>query len=121
MNRKLGRSSLFGAATSFFLSALPHPTLAQAPLFNPQTEYIAGSKSGPSGVVVGDFNGDGKPDLAVANFSDWNVWVLLGNGDGTFQAAQTLVVASRPHSYAAGGFYSVGRPRGRAGASLGDK
>jgi hypothetical protein len=38
-------------------------------------------------VVAGDFNGDGKPDLAVANQGSGEVSVLLGKGDGTFQAA----------------------------------
>ena len=78
------------AATSSLLLAFPNRTLAQTPLFNPQTEYVAGSQQGPSNIVVGDFNGDGKPDLAVANFGDWNVYVLLGNGDGTFQVARSV-------------------------------
>jgi len=76
--------------TLFVLFAFPNGTLAQTPLFIPQTEYVAGSKDGPSGIAVGDFNGDGKPDLAVVNFGDWNVYVLLGNGDGTFQPAQSV-------------------------------
>jgi hypothetical protein len=30
-------------------------------------------------VAVGDFNGDGRPDLAVANYSFNNVSVLINN------------------------------------------
>ena len=117
MNRKLGRLSLLVAATSFFLLASPNPTLAQTapqtPLFNPQTEYGAGSKNGPSGIVVSDFNGDGKPDLAVVNFGDWTAWVLLGNGDGTFQPAKNIYFASGggfPWYIAEGDFNGDGKP-----------
>src|SRR5947209_4767782 len=117
MNRKLGRLSLLVAATSFFLLASPNPTLAQTapqtPLFNPQTEYVAGSKNGPSGIVVSDFNGDGKPDLAVVNFGDWTAWVLLGNGDGTFQPAKNIYFASGggfPWYIAEGDFNGDGKP-----------
>jgi FG-GAP-like repeat len=39
--------------------------------------------NGVTDVVVADFNGDGKLDLAVAAGS---VRVMLGNGDGTFKA-----------------------------------
>ena len=41
-------------------------------------------------MAVGDVNGDGKPDLVVANDSSNTVSVLLGNGDGTFQAPADL-------------------------------
>ena len=43
--------------------------------FGPQSSYAAGTH--PSAVAVGDFNGDGKPDLAVANKNDGTVSVLL--------------------------------------------
>jgi FG-GAP-like repeat len=40
----------------------------------------------PKSVAVGDFNGDGKLDLAVTNKDDNTVSILLGNGDGTFKS-----------------------------------
>lgn len=45
--------------------------------------YTAGSTA--SSIAAGDFNHDGKADLAVANFDSGNVAVFLGLGDGTFQ------------------------------------
>jgi len=44
--------------------------------------YPAGSDNDNDSLAVGDFNGDGIPDLAVRGGA-----VLLGNGDGSFQAA----------------------------------
>jgi hypothetical protein len=41
----------------------------------------------PLAVKIGDFNGDGIQDLAVANAKDNTISVLLGNGDGTFTEA----------------------------------
>jgi uncharacterized repeat protein (TIGR01451 family) len=52
--------------------------------FQPPVGYPTGA--GPSFVVTGDFNGDGNVDLAVANATDLNIAVLLGNGDGSFRA-----------------------------------
>jgi hypothetical protein len=45
---------------------------------------VTGSIPLTSGVVAGDFNGDGKLDLSAAIGP--TVWVSLGKGDGTFQA-----------------------------------
>jgi hypothetical protein len=63
---------------------------------------------GPSSVAVGDFNGDGLPDLAVANASGNNVSVFLGNGDGSFQAARNFAAGTHPFSVAVGGFNGDG-------------
>lgn len=53
---------------------------------NSQTPATA---TAPSSVVVGDFNGDGIPDVAVTNSSSNNLTILLGNGDGTFTASSS--------------------------------
>ena len=62
--------------------------------FQPQVTYAVGSS--PDAIVAGDFTGDGRTDLAVANSSDNTVSVLLGNGDGTFQPQVTYAVGSGP-------------------------
>jgi hypothetical protein len=43
-------------------------------------------------IVKADFNGDGKIDLATANFGGWNVSVLLGNGGTSFQPTVNYAV-----------------------------
>ncbi len=52
--------------------------------FTPPTAYTAGT--GATATVFGDFNRDGVPDIAVANFLANTVSILIGNADGTFQA-----------------------------------
>jgi len=63
----------------------------------------------PAAVAVVDFNGDGRPDLAVANADDGSISILLGNGDGTFGVPKTFIVGVRPVSIAAADFNGDGK------------
>src|SRR5208283_4389884 len=61
--------------------------------FQTAVNYSSGGYAAAS-IAVADVNGDGKPDLLAANqcatssnCNNGSVAVLLGNGDGTFQAA----------------------------------
>jgi hypothetical protein len=78
--------------------------------FSPVSNY--GANSGPRSIAVGDLNGDGSPDLAVANvgFAVTTVSVLLGAGDGTFGAASTFGAHSQPESVAIGDLNRDGAP-----------
>src|SRR5260370_2674137 len=74
--------------------------------FQAAVSYAAGSA--PRSMAVGDFNGDGKPDLAVANGCGINV--LLGNGDGTFPAAAHYATGRHPPSVAVVSFKKNSQP-----------
>src|SRR5256885_1291193 len=71
--------------------------------FQPVRFFSAGAAMSKS-LAAGDFNGDGKVDLIVANAGSNNVSVLMGNGDGTFQAALTFAVGDHPQFVAVGDF-----------------
>ena len=77
------------------LFAITPAAAAACPDFAPAVRYDAGSL--PLSVASGDFNSDGKPDLATSNELSNSVTILLGTGDGTFFA---------------GGSYTTGTPRG---------
>ncbi len=74
--------------------------------FTAYKDYPAGSS--PHSVAVGDFNGDGIPDLVVANFGSNTVSILLGNGQGSFKAAVNYPAGSYPISVATGDFNGDG-------------
>lgn len=78
--------------------------------FKPAINYTSGRN--PQGLAVGDFNGDSRPDLAVANnFGNGTISILIGNGDGTFGSPSAFSVGSgvAPTEVRAGDFNGDGR------------
>jgi hypothetical protein len=78
--------------------------------FSAATNFLAAPNpfSQPFSVAVGDFNGDGKQDLAVTNL-DSNLSVLLGDGAAGFGPATPFAVGAAPFSVAVGDFNGDGR------------
>ena len=100
----------------------------QAPVNTVTATVAAGFVGGALSVQTGDFNGDGRADLVVVNNLDTQsvhigrggpitvhnsnpgtASVFLGNGDGTFQAPNTLAAGTGPGSAAVGDFNGDGR------------
>jgi hypothetical protein len=89
-----GNFSLGSAKLSSSTPALSLSAVSQSPALGAQPESVA----------TGDFNGDGIPDLAVANAGANTISILLGNGDGTFKSAADLQTGSVPFTVVAGDF-----------------
>jgi hypothetical protein len=70
--------------------------------FSVATNFPVGSQ--PRSVGIGDFNGDGRQDLAVANENSNNVSVLLGDGAGSFGPAVNFSAGPFPFRLAVGDF-----------------
>src|SRR5207249_9624125 len=66
-------------------------------------------------VAVGDFNGDGRQDLAVTSSGAYpysntgNVSILLGDGAGNFSAPTNFGTGNRPYSVAVGDINDDGK------------
>jgi hypothetical protein len=70
--------------------------------------YTAGNN--PIFIAEGDFNGDGIPDLAVADAGAGTLSILIGNGDGTFRSQVAYATGNDPQSVAVGDFNGDGIP-----------
>jgi Bacterial Ig-like domain (group 3)/FG-GAP-like repeat/FG-GAP repeat len=64
----------------------------------------------PDSLAVGDFNGDGKLDLAITDFCSNSVSILLGDGTGHFTPAFSPSTGHGPQSVAVGDFNGDGKP-----------
>ena len=66
---------------------------------SPGSPFPAGHQ--PSDIGIADFNGDGHPDLLLANHQSSYVTLLLGDGKGSFHPAphSPITVNSKPHPH----------------------
>jgi hypothetical protein len=53
--------------------------------------------SDPRAVAIGDFNQDGRPDLAISNFGSASLTIYLGSQFGTFPTATHSTINVMPH------------------------
>ncbi len=75
-----------------------------------ETKPSVKAGTNPHNVQIQDFNGDGKADIAVANFVSNDVSVALGRGDGTFEPQTRYATPNTPLCISVGDFNLDGRP-----------
>ena len=90
-NALLGSAALSASKSSLSLQAgLPAPSVG----------------ANPGAIAMGDFNGDGVPDLAIVNQNSATLTILLGNGNGTFTAASSSPQLSVPANFVVAGDFN---------------
>ena len=92
--------------TATFNLTVTNPLCSQGALGG-NTNVSVGS--GPYSVAVGDFNNDGKQDIATANLNVNTVSIRLGNGLGGFSGTTNVNVGSLPYSVSVGDFNGDGK------------
>ena len=103
---------VFGSSVALLDTTNGNAQIATSALSLPYFQYTqtmnpTASRSWSS--VVGDFNGDGIPDLAVATYTGNALDILIGNGDGTFRAAVPYALTSAASSVVVGDFNGDGK------------
>jgi hypothetical protein len=83
------------------------------PSFGPQQTFAVGTR--PRALALGDINGDGRPDVVVANYRSNTVSVLLnqtppGASTASFGLQQTFATGGEPHSVVLADVNGDGRP-----------
>jgi FG-GAP-like repeat len=96
-------SVLLGNGDLTFQAAIRSPTTSSSKL---SASGAAGSF--PVDIAAGNFNGDGRLDVATGNIRSSDITVLLGKGDGSFEAPPGSVVGSNAVAVATGDFTGNG-------------
>ncbi|MET0621741.1 MAG: Calx-beta domain-containing protein [Pyrinomonadaceae bacterium] len=117
MNQHLKPHALFIFAIFATLSHAGAPAARASDACSPADfklarSFDAGASGGssPASYVAADFNGDGRPDLAVTEFNNKTVGVLLNDGTGWLGATTRFSVQDGPEFVAVGDFNGDGRP-----------
>jgi hypothetical protein len=92
----------------FFIFQIPDFKMKAQICVTPAVDYP--TSGNPNALVNADFNGDGKKDLAVANYGSDNVSILLGNGTGGFSTATHFSVGDGPSDILCADFNEDGVP-----------
>jgi len=95
------------SATKTFTLTAATPVTCNPVSFSVPADFDADNFA--ASVAVGDFNGDGKQDLAVANAGANNVSIFLGDGLGHFSATSTVGAGDGAWSVAVGDFNGDGK------------
>ena len=94
-----------GTTTKTFTLTVQSGTACATPIFSSAANLTIGSAHG---LAVGDFNNDGKQDLAIANNSSATVSIRLGDGAGGFTGTTTVSTGTNPNAIAVGDFNGDG-------------
>ena len=87
------------------------PAIASTPQFSPRQDINTNFQH-LTGLAVADFNGDGKPDIAVTDNGNKAVVIYLNNGSGSFSTPISTTIqmsALGPGSIVAGDFNEDGK------------
>lgn len=103
--------ALFGVPSAATTTLGVVASSSSPPSFAATKNYRVGSN--PGAVAIGDLNGDRKPDLAVANYEDASISVLMNLGDLSFRAARNVPTGTEddlPGVVAIGNLTGDGKP-----------